>query len=162
MAVGVVAAIAIVAFAAGVGLTAALVMFAARRFMLLEHESKHDYEETVRRLRETVENTEGWGFPVDSWNFSESLANRGVPVTGVDRVRIFFVCRAAYAREMVDDQANTTAIMPCAWAVYERNGKTYLASMNIPLMASVFGGVQKRVFTLVGREEKEMLDRILH
>jgi len=43
----------------------------------------------------------------------------------------------------------------------KRSGKTYIGTMNIPMMALPFTGVIRKTFKAVGREEHEMLRKIL-
>ncbi len=48
------------------------------------------------------------------------------------------------------------------WALYERNDKTYLGTMNIPMMALPSKGIIKETFGAVAREEREMMHEILN
>ena len=146
----------------GMGIMIWIVFIVARRWMVVEHESRYGFEETAERMKKTVEEAGGWVFPIPEWHFSDAMVKHGKPFGSVDRLIVFFLCKAEYAQQMVNTQRPMASIMPCGWALYEKDGKTYIGSMNIPLMAIPFKGTVHKMFTLVGKEETEMLDKILH
>jgi len=151
----------VLAFVAGACVVALIVIYLARRSMVVEHESKWGFDETVERMRKVITETEGWAFPFQEWRFSEAMIKHGKPFSSVDKLTVFFTCHPGYAQRMVNAGLHMAAIMPCGWAVYERGGKTYLSDMNIGLMAIPFGRAFKRIFRLVAHDEKLMLPRVL-
>lgn len=145
----------------GTALMAWAVAVGMRRLMVVEHPSQHGFEETVKRIHAAVEKAEGWVLPIPEWHFSDAMIKHGKPFGSVNRLVVFFLCKAAHAQNMVNAAPQMASIMPCGWAVYERDGKTYIGSMNIPMMALPFKGIVKRTFQAVGREEKAMFEEIL-
>ena len=154
--------IGIVSFVAGAALIAWLVVLGMRHMMVVEHKSRHSFDETVERMKKVVEETEGWAFPVPQWHFSDAMIKHENPFKGVDKLVVFFICKAHHAYNMVNAKPEMASIMPCGWALYERGGRTYLGTMNIPMMALPFKGVIKETFGAVGREEREMMHKILN
>jgi len=151
----------VVVFVVGLGVMAAFVVWGMRRYMVVEHSSNYDFDTTIERMKQAVEEAQGWVFPIPEWHFSDAMIKHNKPFSSVDKLKVFFICKADYAKVMVDNRPQMASIMPCGWAVYERNGKTYIGSMNIPVMAAMFGGVEKQIFKAVGREEADMLHKIL-
>ena len=100
--------------------------------------------------------------PIDSWDFAQSRIKHNKPFKSVDRLKLVFVCKSTLdSNKVVDAQPALACIMPCGWAVYERDGKTYVASMNISMMGLLFKGVVKKTLRSVGRDEAELLHNIL-
>ncbi len=151
----------ILAFVIGLVIMAGFVMWGARNYMVVEHPSNYDFDTTIERLKQAVEQAQGWVFPIPEWYFSDAMIKHNKPFSSVDKLQVFFTCKADYAKVMVDNRPQMASIMPCGLAVYERNGKTYIGTMNIPVMALVFGGIEKRIFKAVGREEADMLHKTL-
>ena len=151
----------VVVFVLGLAVMATIVVWGMRRYMVVEHKSNYDFDTTIERMKHTVEESQGWVFPIPEWNFSDAMVKHNKSFSGVDKLKVFFICKADYAKVMVDNRPQMASIMPCGLAVYERNGKTYIGSMNIPMMAAMFGGIEKRIFKAVGREETDMLHKIL-
>ncbi len=156
----------IAAFVGGVvvGLIVAgiVMVYMMRRYMVVGHISRYDFDETIERLKKAVEEYPGWVFPFSEWKFSDAMKAKNYPFGTVDRLVVFYVCKGEYAQKVVDADNNMASIMPCGWAVYEKGGKTYIGTMNIGLMSKMFGGVIKDTMKKVAQEEKEMLDKVLH
>jgi len=154
--------IVIATFVVGAGLTAWLVVLGMRHIMVVKHKSKHGFDETVKRIKKVVEETDGWAFPAPEWHFSDVMVKHEKPFKGVDGLILFFICKADHVHNIVNTKPKMASIMPCGWALYERNGETYIGTMNIPMMALPFKGIIKETFGAVGREEGEMLHKIFN
>jgi len=154
--------IVIVAFLVGAGLIVWLVILGMRHMMVVKHKSKHGFDETAKRIKKVVEETDGWAFPSPEWYFSDVMAKHEKPFKGVDKLILFSICKADHAHNMVNAKPEMASIMPCGWALYERNGETHIGTMNIPMMSLPFKGTIKKTFSAVGREEREMLNKILN
>jgi len=154
--------IVIATFVVGAGLAAWLVVLGMRHIMVVKHKNKHSFDETVKRIKKVVEKTGGWAFPAQEWHFSDVMVKHEKPFKGVDRLILFFICRADHAHNIVNAKPEMASIMPCGWALYERNGETHIGIMNIPMMALPFKGIIKETFGAVGREERRMLHKILN
>ncbi len=150
-----------VAFVLGLVVAFIIVRIAAQKEMVVEHKSRYNFEETIERLKKAVEKADGWVLPIPEWHFSDAMIKHNKPFTSVDRLIVFFVCKADYAREMINYNPAMASFMPCGWAVYERDGVTYIGAINISLMALPFEKTRKKVFCAVGEEEEEMFKDIL-
>ncbi len=148
-------------FIAGLIVLACLVIYGMRRYMVVSHKSKYDFDTTVERLKQAVDEAEGWVFPIPEWHFSDVMIKHNKPFSSVDKLQVFFICKADYAKKMIDKRPEMASLMPCGLAVYQRNGETYIGTMNIPVMAMLFGGIEKQIFKAVGQEEQEMLHKTL-
>lgn len=128
------------AFGAGVLAGAALLglagWLAMPKLMLTTHESRFDIEDTCERLRGAIE-TNGWKCPAVR-NMNQSMEKEGVTLES--QVRIVELCRADYAKDVLITNPEVSTLMPCAFGVYTKGGKTYVTGMNMGLMGKMFGG----------------------
>jgi uncharacterized protein (DUF302 family) len=142
--------------AIGFLLMGALVMAAAPGRMISERQSPYDVETTVRTI---AGNATQHGWKVSKiYNFRDSLASPGGPAMAP--IQVVEMCQLDYARELLTSGKNrfVAAMMPCAVAVYEKeDGKTYVASMNVGIMGSLFGGKIGEVMAKVGRDDELIL-----
>jgi len=126
--------------------------------MLTIHESPYGLEKTVQEIESRVQ-AAGWKMP-KVYNLQKSLAEDGYDIPGI---RIFSLCNPHHASKLLgeSDTRFVSAMMPCRIAVYEHEGTTRIASMNIELMSGMFGGEIERVMSAVAAEEKQMLGELL-
>ena len=69
---------------------------------------------------------------------------------------VYFLCNAKYAKNVLESETKMSAMMPCAWSIYEKNdGNTYISKMNIGLMINFFSGVVKETMGNVEKTEIE-------
>jgi len=55
-------------------------------------------------------------------------------------------CKAQYAHDMLRDNPEVSALLPCAFGVYEGDdGKIYISALNMELMGRAFGGAVAEV-----------------
>ncbi|WP_025270219.1 DUF302 domain-containing protein [Hippea sp. KM1] len=131
--------------------------------MVKEIESPKSFEETCRAIERVIPEfaDEGWGFPFDKWNFYKVFESRNIEVEGIRNIMVYFICNAGLAATVINENNAMMGIMPCSWAVNEKdNGKAYIAKMNIGLMSKMFTGKIKEMMLEVEKTEKEMLRRI--
>jgi len=145
----------------GIVLSILSVFYIARKYMVVAHKSSYSFDETIERIKLAIEKAEGWVFPMKEWNFYEAMVKHGKPFKGVEKLTVYFICKAAHAQKMINNAPFMASMMPCGWVVYEKKGQTYIGTMNIALMAKCFGGVQKEVFQAVADEEKVVLKEVL-
>lgn len=122
----------------GVVLTALVAWQAMPSLMISVHPSRYDdVDQTCAALVKAIE-ANGWSSPAVR-NMNQSMAKHGVQY---DRpIRIVELCRAEYARRVLETNPEVSTLMPCAWGVYEgEDGKVYIAGMNMGLMGKMFGG----------------------
>ncbi len=150
------------AFFAGVVLTVAAIVLAMRNLMMEEENIEGSFEEVCGRLEKSIESASGWGNPVESLDISEDLAQKGQELKNIRKMRNYFLCKAPYAARILDKFPFVSSMMPCSWAVYEKqNGQVYVARMNIPLMSKMFmGNIIGSTMGKVGKEEDEMMEEI--
>ena len=58
-------------------------------------------------------------FPMESFDMSAKLEEKGGLPNNVKRIRLYFICNAKVAKVVLGAQPKLSAIMPCTWSVYE-------------------------------------------
>lgn len=112
-------------------------------------ESRYGFEETCSRLEEVVKQTDGWGLPIEPWDFYQFLTNKDFEFHTIKNCKI------------VNFNPIWTGLLPCSWAVYElKNRKVYVSKLNISLMSKFFSGVLGNVMSNVALKNKEFLKSI--
>lgn len=127
--------------------------------MILEMESRFDFEETTKRLEEKVLDA-GWSI-VQVFDYKEILGERGFDILDI---KIYAVCSGKYSGAILerDDERMVAPLMPCRISVYEKSdGKTYIALMNSSEVAVPFGGVIARTMQSVGAETLAMIEELV-
>ncbi len=144
----------------GVLLLAGLMYAFVPSMMLTVHESKFaSVEETVSKLQAAI-SSHGWNSPMVR-NMNESMEKGGHPSSRT--VRLVELCKAQYAKEVLDTNPEVSTLMPCSWGVYTGNdGKVYISGMNMGLMGKLFGGnIAKIMGGSVAAEEHAMLSEVI-
>lgn len=126
--------------------------------MLIEVSSPLGFEETLERLEENAKGL-GWKVP-QKWkvNFQRNL--KKVTGTDIGPNRVLKMCEPFAAAELLvkDEYKKLTAMMPCTIAVYQKSdGKTYVAMMNLEMMASMYGGDVKDMADSLAPQMEKML-----
>ncbi len=132
--------------------------------LMKEIPSPKSFEDTCKAIEETVPQfaEKGWGFPFDKWNFYKVFEDRNIDVPNIKKLTVYFICNAKLAAKVINTNSAMAGIMPCSWAVMEKtDGKTYIAKINISLMAKVFSGPIKEAMLQVEKDEEEMFNKIL-
>ncbi|RMF74130.1 MAG: DUF302 domain-containing protein, partial [Acidobacteria bacterium] len=112
------------------------------------------FEEVGRRLEQAVTSVPGWGMPMPALDMGSQLAEKGVALEGLRRVKLYFVCNPRFAAKVVGLEPRITAMMPCTWAVYELpDGSVRLTTFNMELMRRVMPGAIGRFIGQVARDE---------
>ncbi len=127
-----------------------------RSALITEMESPSSFSDTLAKLRIAAKNTEGWTVTPLSCSLPQ-------PKDG-SKVAVLKLCHGRYAAKLMDDQHSrrVSAMIPCSLAVYEKNGKTYVAKMNVKLIGTLLGGTAARVFSLdVSPDQSKMLEQAL-
>ena len=131
--------------------------------MVKEIKSPKSFEETCEAIEKIIPEfaREGWGFPINKWDFYKSFENKNIDVPNIRKLTVYFVCNAKLAAKVINTNNAMAGIMPCSWAVMEKtDGKTYIAKMNIGLMAKIFIRTIKEAMEKVEADEKRMLEKI--
>jgi len=129
--------------------------------MMLEvKESKLPFEESVALIKSKALD-KGWQVP-KIYDLQNSLVEAGYKEFG--RVKILSMCQPDHAYKIlsIEENKKISSMMPCRIGVYEsKNGKTYIARMNIGLMSKMFGGTIEEVMGKVAAEEHDMLHELI-
>ena len=149
----------IVGLIVGIILTRIIGFYSLPGLMMLEDETKYDFEITVQVFEEKV-NEAGWSILV-THDMQEALQGHGHDVLSV---KIFELCSARYSAEVLtlDDERTVSPLMPCRVAIYEKsNGKTYITRMDSELMAKPFGGVINEVMQQAASEIEDVIAEVI-
>lgn len=148
---------------AGVTLSGVAGMKLMQTKMAIDIKSPKNFEDTCKAIEETIPQfaEEGWGFPFEKWNFFKVFESRNLIPEGIKNIMVYFLCNAKLANKVISENNAMMGIMPCSWAVYEKdNGEVYIAKMNIGLMSKMFSGAIKEMMLEVEETEKRMFDKI--
>ncbi len=144
-----------VAFLLGMVVTAGLMVIVMRRMMVVEMRSPHDVPTTLALLQQEVQSA-GWTSP-GTWDLSAAATKHGVAFGR--EVTNLSLCKAHYAKRVLDQKPEMSVMMPCTFSVYTKgDGQTYVAKLNTGMMGRMMGGeIAKVMGGHVAREEERML-----
>ncbi len=128
--------------------------------MITVYESKLSFDDTVDSLQ-AVATASGWQVP-KVYNIQKSLHDSGAGDIG--KLKVVSLCKPPYAYEILRLDANksVSAMMPCRIGVYETSdGKAWVASTNLSLMAKMFGGKVGSALNEVASDEHELIKDIV-
>ena len=109
--------------------------------MLVTHSSPYGLEDTCQRLKASIE-ANGWRCPaIRDMNVAVEKEGLSMAVP----VRIVELCKADYAKDVLETNPEVSTLMPCALGVYEKDGKVYVTGLNTGLMGKLMGGNIARV-----------------
>ena len=137
-------------------LTALLLVWSLMKpLMLVTHASPYGVEETCQRLQASIE-ANGWRCPAIR-NMNAAVEKEGLSMAVP--VRIVELCKADYAKDVLETNPEVSTLMPCAFGVYETNGTVYVTGLNTGLMGKLMGGNIARVMGGgVGADEAKILE----
>ncbi len=131
--------------------------------LMKEIPSPKSFEETCKAIEETVPQfaEKGWGFPFNNWNFHKVFEDKNIDIPDIKKMTVYFICNAKLAAKMINANNAIVGIMPCSWAVLEKSdGKTYIAKINMNVLANIFLGPTKEAMLQVEKDEEEMFEKI--
>lgn len=123
--------------------------------MMLESESKYDFDETVELFEQNVAEA-GWSV-VGVYDYKEILADKGYDILDI---KIIAVCSGEYSAAILehDDERMVSPLMPCTISIYEKSdGTTYISRLNSGEVAAPFGGVIAETMETVAEETEAMI-----
>jgi len=151
------AAFLVLGLLAGAGLTALTEWQAMPEGMLTIHESKYqDVDQTCEALKTAIE---AEGFHCKGiLNLNKAMAKHEVHL---DRqVRVVQFGRAVSACEMLKDNPEASALMPCGFGVYEgSDGRVHISGVNRGLIGKMLGGT---IASVMGDKVAPDLRKALH
>jgi len=152
----------IVGIVGGIVLAAVAGVSIMRSKMVVSKASAHAFDETCDRVEKVVGEAEGWSFPNDSFDMGAKLIEKNALPDNLKRIKQYYVCSPKIAKTVLGDTPKLSAIMPCTWAVYEKvDGSVWLASMNIPMMSKMMGGVVGQAMGIVASAEEGFMEKVL-
>ena len=127
--------------------------------MILEDESKFNFEETTTKLEQSVKD---YGWKISKiHDLQKTMKKFGHDVKAV---KVFELCHPDHAIKILeaDEERIVSSLMPCRVAVYEKNdGKTYFSRMNSALMSKTMSKLIDEVMSIASKENEEILQVIL-
>lgn len=127
--------------------------------MILEYESRYNFQETTRLFEENVKRA-GWSI-VQVFDYKEILGEKGFDIL---EVQIFAVCSGKHSGAILelDHERMVSPLMPCTISIYEKSdGKTYIALLNSGEVAQPFGGVIAETMQAVALETKAIISDLV-
>jgi uncharacterized protein (DUF302 family) len=125
--------------------------------------SAKSFDETCAAIEREVGDAEGWTMPMDSFDMSAKLADKGALPDNVTKIRLYFICAPKIAKIVLGARPRMSAIMPCSWSVYElADGSVWLSKMNIAMMSKMMGGVVGRAMSEVAEADESFMAKVLH
>jgi len=111
-----------------------------RSALIIEEKSPLGFVETFQKLRGFAADSEGWVVKPVSCSLPQ-------PKDG-SRVAVMKICHGKYAARLLDapESRGVSAMIPCSLAVYEKDGETYVARLNVKLLGELLGGTAAKVF----------------
>ena len=153
----------IIGIVAGILITIVAVVITMRSQMVVPERSSKSFEATCEAIEDVVPGTEGWSFPMESFDMSAKLAAKGGLPDSVKHIRLYFMCNPKVAKVVLGAEPKLSAIMPCSWSVYElTDGSVWVSHMNISMMAKMMGGVVGRSMGEVAEVDGRFLEQVLH
>jgi len=144
----------------GVFLTGLGVWVLMPKLMLTVHESKFNVDQTVLVIEKSAK-ANNWQVP-KIYSLQKTLQKHGHK--DMTEAIIVSLCQADHAYDILKNDADkrVTAIMPCRIGVYaDKNGKVFIAGMNMGLMSKMFGGNIAKVMAGVAEEEHNILKNVV-
>jgi len=142
---------------AGIVFTGIALNISAGKMMIKEMKSPYDYEKTIETIVNRVNSVPEWHVVTVYDMNKEVVENGGRPI---GKYSIIKYCSGKYASEMLmdDDRKTMGAMMPKAFAVYEKaDGQVYVATSNGMVMGKLFGGETETLIEKVSLEVEDML-----
>ncbi|MDX2435524.1 MAG: DUF302 domain-containing protein, partial [Acidobacteriota bacterium] len=153
----------IVGFVAGILITVVAVVMTMRSQMVVPERSSKSFDATCEAIENVVPGTEGWSFPMESFDMSAKLAAKDGLPDNVRRIRLYFMCNPKVAKIVLGADPKLSAIMPCSWSVYElTDSSVWVSHMNISMMSKMMGGVVGTSMGEVAEVDERFLERVLH
>jgi uncharacterized protein (DUF302 family) len=125
--------------------------------MIKEVKSPFTYEETVEKIKNSINGQRGWHVFNVVDQGAEIIKNGG---TDVGRITIIQYCHGAFASRMfsADERRKISVFSPKAISIYQkRDGNTYISMMNGEMMKLTATGETKEIILEVSTEVKKIM-----
>ena len=127
--------------------------------MMLENESRYDFETTLTTVEQSAMGA-GWSIPAVH-DLQASMAKAGKEV---NQVKVFALCNPEYSVKILagDDERIYSNMMPCRVSVYTKSdGKTYISRLNIPRISKSMPKNVKAVMKGAYKDMEKILSGIV-
>jgi len=128
-----------------------------RHSLIVESECRQGLEETAAKIAANAKAYPAW--TVQQVPCAASQASDG------SKIAAFRFCNQGYAKMIVEDPSDRkfSCAIPCALSLYQKpDGKTYMARLNMPLLARIIGGIPAELFPeRIAPEQRMLLSGIL-
>ena len=127
--------------------------------MMLENESRYDFETTLTTVEQSAK-AAGWSIPAVH-DLQKSMAKAGMEV---NKVQVFALCNPEHAVKILggDEERIYSNMMPCRVSVYTKSdGKTYISRLNIPAISKGMPANAKDAMKGAYRDMEDILSGIL-
>ena len=137
-----------------------LTMRLMKAAMFKVSKSLHDFEATVRMVRENALRV-GWGIP---WCFELQQHYREKRLSDMTKVVNMYLCnpQGGYDIMKSDVYKPMAVMMPTAVSIYETSeGEVYVSRMNLGRMALMFGGTVRKTLRGGGENLDKALEGVI-
>ena len=143
------------------GFLAAVLVFIYQgpSMMMLEDQSRFDFEKTVADL-EDLAKVRGWSVPTVH-DLQKSMKKAGHEV---EEVKVIALCNPDHAIHILqgNEERVVSSMMPCRVAVYvKEDGKTYISRMNSKLMSKGMNRKVRSTMKSAFNEMEEILSKLV-
>ncbi len=128
--------------------------------MLIENQSKYNYEETEKKFIEAIEKN-NWNL-ISTLNFKETMLKFGKEIKPA---KVFEICRPEHAYKILkeNNERIVSSLMPCRISIYEKNdGKVYISRMSSGEMSKIFGGIVEEMMSQASSETEQIINEIIN
>jgi len=136
-----------------------ILYFSAPALMFRENRNRYDFDTTVARIEEVVQE-KGWKIP-HVHDLQETMKKFDKEVRSV---KVFDICHPEHSYEILsrNDERIVSNMMPCRIAVYEKeDGSVWISRMNSGFMAKPLSKVVRRTMTAAARDVEEIIAEVL-
>ena len=150
---------ALISLVAGFGAATLILFYQGTSMMILENQSRFDFEKTVAGL-EDLARDQGWSVPAVH-DLQKSMEKAG---HDVNEVKVFALCNPDHAVNILqgDEERIVSSMMPCRVAVYVKtDGRTYISRMNSKLMSKGMNRNVRSTMKSAFTEMEEILSRLV-
>ncbi len=138
---------------------ALIVTLLAKPQMMLENESRYDFETTLTTVEQSAK-AAGWSIPAVH-DLQKSMEKAGKEV---NQVKVFALCNPEHAVKILagDDVRIYSSMLPCRVSVYTKSdGKTYISRLNIPKISKGIPPLAKEAMKDAYHDMEEILSGII-
>ena len=127
--------------------------------MMLENESRYDFETTLTTVEQSA-TAAGWSIPTVH-DLQKSMALAGKEVK---QVKVFALCNPEHAVKILagDEERIYSNMMPCRISVYTKSdGKTYISRLNIPKVSKGMPKIPRAAMKAAYKDMEAILSGII-